>query len=206
MSYRLGAYEADVTIEIFEECGYVKYKDLDKFFDDCYFDFETKLTREKFIKISKDNLMKHPKYKEFINNEVKICPRCGNVKPLGSFTNDKLKIDGKATYCRNCKNEYQRNRYNDSDENKKAQLKANREYALKNPDKVRKHKRNWEKNNNQFRRINNRRINMRKNLKEFGINKEFTIKELDRLASLKMESNIKTYKEFFERFEGVING
>lgn len=206
MSYRLGAYEADVTIEIFEECGYVRYKDLDSFFDDCYFDFETKLTREKFIKISKENLMRDSKYKQFINNEVKICPRCGFVKPLDSFTNDKRRLDGKAPYCRDCKNEYQRDRYNSSEESKKAQLKANKEYASRNPEKVNAIKRKWEKNNKQFGRIKNRRVKMRRNLKKFGFDKDFTIKEIDKLVSIKMENNIKLYADFFERFEGVING
>ena len=205
MSYRLGAYEADVTIEIFEECGYVKYKDLDKFFNNCYFDFETKLTREKFIKISKENLMKHPKYKEFMNNEVKMCSKCFNIKPLSSFTNRQKSIDGKHHYCNCCKREYEKNLYNTNEKLRIAHYNRCKKCAKNNPERVKKAKEKWYQSNKVIKKKVNKRYLMRKNIKKLGNNKEFTKDELDRLVNLKEEHNIRTYKEFFTRFEGVIN-
>lgn len=206
MSYKLGGYEADITIELFEECGYVKYENLDKFFEDCYFDFETRFTKEKFIKVSKDNLMKHPKYVEFLNNEVKMCGKCYNFKPLSSFTNSKQSSDGKFYYCKCCKNEYQREQYASNERVRKIHDTASQKYAKNNPDKVRELKKRWYQENKTTKRQTDRRFLMKNNLKKLGCDKNFTRDELNKLVGLKDGHNIKTYKEFFERFKGVING
>ena len=200
MSYRLGAYESDVTIEIFEECGYIRYKDLDQFFDDCYFDFETKLTREKFIKISKDNLMKHPKYKEFINNEVKMCYDCQMVKPLSSYWDDAYK-NGKRPYCAKCCDEKNREW---KENNKDKVSKHNATYYQKHKDKVREQQRKWAKKNKARNNQIWKRYNLKKTLKAAGYDEDLLTREkLDLIIQLKTENKITTYKEVISRF-GVL--
>lgn len=204
MSYRLGAYEADVTIEIFEECGYIRYKDLDQFFDDCYFDFETKLTREKFIKISKDNLMKHPKYKEFMNNEVKMCSKCKKLKPLSSFASNKISNDGKGSYCGCCDNEY-RKEYRKTEKGKEVTRKKNENYRANHKDKCIENQRRYREKNREKLRMEQAVIRMRKYLENIGIlikDKE----KLEVLANLKIESGINKYESFVRAFEDTING
>lgn len=199
ISYKLGGYEADITIELFEEYGYVKNKDLDKFFKDCYFDFETKLTEEKFIKVSKDNLLKHPKYKEFLNNEVKMCGECKIVKPLSSFWGDAYRYDDKRYYCSSCCNkrnmEWKTN-------NKEKVSKHNATYYKKHKEAIREQQKAWAKKNKDKCNLTWKRYHLRKKLKVEGYREELlTRNKLDLIIQIKVENKIKTYKETIEKFK-----
>lgn len=46
-----------------------------------------------------------------VEQESKVCPKCGKRKPLSEFTKDRSKSDGLETYCRDCKRAYSAFRY-----------------------------------------------------------------------------------------------
>ena len=202
---RLGAYPADLTLEFFEEEGYVKYKDLDKYFEECYCEFETSLSKEDFIRISKASLLRSSKYKEFLNDKIKMCSKCAKDKPLSSFSNSKQSADGKFCYCKKCMREYQLKWHYEADYNREYYAQVKKDYQKNNRERLNEIKRNWQHNNKDIKRNMQRRFLMKAKLKELGCNADMSRDKLDRLISLKNEYNIKTYKEFYKRFEGVIN-
>lgn len=58
----------------------------------------------------------------YMETEMKICSDCKFLKPLDDFGNNARQPDGKHYYCRACT------------------TKKSREWAIRNPDKVNKHK------------------------------------------------------------------
>ena len=197
---KLGAYGADVTIDIFEEDGYIKYKDLDLFFGDCYFEFETKLNKDDFIRLSKANVLKHPKYKEFLNNEVKMCAKCRSVKPLSSFYYDVSKPN-KRTYCSKCCDELNREWKRN---NKDKTSIHNSTYYNKNKEEVKKQQKRWREKNKNRSSLIGKRYHVKKILKEAGYKEDLLTREkLDLIINLKVENKINSYKEVIERFKVI---
>ena len=201
---KLGAYSMEDTLEIFEREGYVKYKDLDQYFKDCYFDFENKLSEKEFIEKCKKNILRSQKYKQFINNEVKMCSKCGKVKPLKSYTSKKNCLFGVNYMCRSCENEYRRE-YGKTERGKEVNRKKNINYERNHKDKCKENRRRYKKNNKHKVNAVQNRSRMKKYLKSIGILIEDKEK-LDLLVSLKAESGITRYDNFVNKFEGVING
>ena len=50
--------------------------------------------------------------------EQKQCPRCNDMKPFSAFSKNKVTKTGRASWCRACRAEYKRGRYNPSDNSK----------------------------------------------------------------------------------------
>lgn len=200
---KLGAYSMEDTLEIFEKEGYVKYKDLDQYFKDCYFDFENKLSEKEFIEKSKKNIMRSLKYRQFINNEVKMCAYCKKIKPLSSFYSNSSGRDGKRSYCKCCAVD---DRLEWAKSNRQYINQYMREYYKKNKENRREANQLWVDKNR------NRSIFLKKRwrLKNFLINngydrKLLTTSKIDTLLRLKDENNIFKYSELIEKFGSVLN-
>ena len=203
---KLGAYSMEDTLEIFEKEGYVKYKDLDQYFKDCYFDFENKLSEKEFVEKSKKNILKSSKYKQFMNNEVKMCNKCKNVKPLKSFQSDDRYLFGVIDTCKVCKKKYIKE-YRKTESGKKSFQKTKKKvvekYKKENAEYARKYR---EKNRNITTRTVTR-CRLRKFLKEKGYKEDtLTRQKIDILLNLKTENNIFKYSELIEKFGSVLNG
>lgn len=68
--------------------------------------------------------------------EVKLCNKCGDPKPIGEFPRDRTHKDGRASSCRLCRRS------------------ANKEWRLANPDKVKSGMVNWlAKNRDKWREM-----------------------------------------------------
>lgn len=201
---KLGAYSMEDTLEIFEKEGYVKYKDLDQYFKDCYFDFENKLSEKEFIEKSKKNILKSSKYKQFINNEVKMCSICGRIKPLGSYKKRDDCSFGVNYMCRICENSYSRE-YRKTEKGKEIKRKSSQKYNANNKDKVNKAKLEYQKNNKGKIRKWERRLRMKNYLKSRGIIVDNPA-ILDNLVQLKNENNIRRYDDLLKQFGSVLNG
>ena len=200
---KLGAYSMEDTLEIFEREGYVKYKDLDQYFKDCYFDFENKLSEKEFIEKSKKNIMRSKKYKQFINNEVKMCAYCKKIKPLSSFYDNSSNRNGKRSYCKHCAVD---DRLEWAKSNRQYINQYMREYYKKNKENRREANQLWVDKNR------NRSIFLKKRwrLKNFLINngydeKLLTTSKIDTLLRLKDENNIFKYSELIDKFGSVLN-
>lgn len=200
---KLGAYPASFTLELFEEEGYVKYEDLDKYFEECYCEFETYLDKQAFIKNSKRNLLNSIKYKQFMNNEVKMCSKCFKVKPLDSFYSKKKCLYGKSSNCSCCEIE-KYNNYKSTEKGSEARKAINKRYYQKNKDKFKESASKWKKANRFTVNIIQNRYRMKKKLEENGYSLE-DADELDFLVRFKQENNIKSYEEVFKRLESILN-
>ncbi|EQK39740.1 hypothetical protein C672_3665 [[Clostridium] bifermentans ATCC 638] len=200
---KLGAYPASLTLEFFEEQGYVKYKDLDKYFGECFNELETYLDKESFIKNSKRNLLNSVKYKQFLNDEVKMCSKCFKVKPLNSYYNQKEGLFGKRSLCTSCDSAIAKD-YRSTEVGKKTLRKASSKYYLKNKEFHRKINREWRKKNKELAKSIQNRSRMKKKLKLSGYIVEDASK-LDFLVSFKQENNIMYYDDLFKRLEGILN-
>lgn len=199
---KLGAYSMEDTLEIFEKEGYIKYKDLDQYFKDCYFDFENKLSEKEFVEKSKKNIMRSLKYRQFINNEVKMCCICKKIKPLDSFYyNEKY---GKRHECILCNFEYSK-KWNK--ENKDKKNKYNRDYWQKNREELLKKRSEWARENKSQYNMGKRRVKLKKFLKEKGYNPNIlTPGKLNTLLELKDKNKIRKYETLLEKFGSVLNG
>jgi hypothetical protein len=92
----------------------------------------------------------------------KKCTKCGVVKSLDEFFNDKSKKDGKQSRCKDCDKEYKENNkeYNKTSrkyyENNKEKIKnANKKYREKNKEKIKNaNKKYKEKNKEKIKNAN----------------------------------------------------
>ena len=75
---------------------------------------------------------------------MKLCRRCGEVKPLDEFHNKWSSKDGKSTYCKACANGYLR------------------EWRRNNPERTKRHSRTSYQNNIDRRRAESRAYRLRK--------------------------------------------
>ena len=199
---KLGAYSMEDTLEIFEREGYVKYKDLDQYFKDCYFDFENKLSEKEFIEKSKKNIMRSLKYREFINNEVKMCCICKKIKPLSSFYDNGEY--GKRHECILCNHEYSK-KWNQGNKDKKK--KYNSDYWNRNKKELLKKRGQWARDNKAKYNMSKRRANLKKFLIEKGYDKDALIaRKLNIMIELKDKHKIKKYETVLEKFGSVLNG
>ena len=183
---KLGAYSMEDTLEIFEKEGYVKYKDLDQYFKDCYFDFENKLSEKEFVEKSKKNIMRSLKYRQFINNEVKMCCICKKVKPLKSFYD---KGEDKRHECISCCIEVAK-KWNKTNRERKNEINSN--YRVRDKERYNSAK---------------RRYALKKFLKSKGYRDSIlTRNKLEKLLAFKDENNIGRYETLLEKFGSVLNG
>lgn len=183
---KLGAYSMEDTLEIFEKEGYVKYKDLDQYFKDCYFDFENKLSEKEFIEKSKKNIMRSLKYRQFINNEVKMCCICKKPKPLKSFYD---KGEDKRHECISCCIEGAK-KWNKTNRERKNEINSN--YRVRDKKRYNSAK---------------RRYALKKFLKSKGYRDSIlTRNKLEKLLAFKDENNIGRYETLLEKFGSVLNG
>lgn len=198
---KLGAYSMEDTLEIFEREGYIKYKDLDQYFKDCYFDFENKLSEKEFIEKSKKNIMRSHKYKQFLNNEVSICRTCRNVKPIDSFYD--RKTGGKHSMCKKC---YVKLYTKEAKINKEKSSEYQRRYYNKNKETINKKHKIWKMNNRDKCRSADRRCYLKKKLKKLGYDDSvLTLEKLNLLLLLKKENNIDKYDVLISKFGSVLN-
>lgn len=199
---KLGAYSMEDTLEIFEKEGYVKYKDLDQYFKDCYFEFENKLSEKEFIEKSKKNIMRSLKYRQFINNEVRICSVCRKPKPIDSFYD--LRDNGKHTKCKKCFSEACKEW---TSKNRDKASEYNRRYYYKNREAISKQHKSWKVNNRDKCRLADRRYYLKKILKKLGYDDNIlTTEKLNLLLTLKKENNITKYNVLISKFGSVLNG
>ena len=61
------------------------------------------------------------------NGNIKHCPKCDQDKPLDAFANSKSAPDGLTTYCKECRNRAQREKYHSDPELRKHKAEAQRE-------------------------------------------------------------------------------
>lgn len=200
---KLGAYPASLTLEFFEEEGYVKYKDLDEYFGECYNELETYLSKESFIKNSKRNLLNSVKYKQFMNDEVKMCSKCFKVKPLNSYYNKEDCLYGKNPSCTCCEME-KYNNYKQTERGKEVRKQINKRYYENNKEKFKETVYKWRKENRFVVNTIQNRSRMKKRLKLSGYIVE-DANRLDFLVNFKQENNIRGYEELFKRLEGLLN-
>ena len=183
---KLGAYSMEDTLEIFEKEGYVKYKDLDQYFKDCYFEFENKLSKKEFIEKSKKNIMRSLKYRQFINNEVKMCCICKQPKPLKSFYD---KGEDKRHECINCCIDIAK-KWNKANRERKNEINSN--YRARDKERY---------------NLAKRRYALKSFLKSKGYRESIlTRAKLEKLLSFKDENNIGRYETLLEKFGSVLNG
>jgi hypothetical protein len=75
-------------------------KDQNKYRLNCI-ECHRKKDRERNIKTGK-NSFKLLKIKKLFENGLKNCPKCNNIKKLDEFANQKDKVSGKQSHCKNC--------------------------------------------------------------------------------------------------------
>jgi len=127
----------------------------------------------------------------------KKCTKCGEVKSLDEFSNDKRLKSGKQSKCKNCDNEYYQNNI------KKIKLK-HKEYYIKNKEEICERVKKWAENNQEkvsLYRKNYGKINSEK-LKEY--NKKYQLENREKLKEYykkyykkndsKIKDNVKKYK------------
>lgn len=200
---KLEAYSMEDTLEIFEKEGYVKYKDLDQYFKDCYFDFENKLSEKEFIEKSKKNIMRSLKYRQFINNEVKMCSHCKKVKPFDSFYNNSKGKNGKRYICRLCSLKASKERI---ERNREQVNERRRRYYCKNKEQVYKSNSLWQRHNKKKYNLSKRRGKLKKILIEKGYNEaSLAYGKLNILLELKDENKIIKYEDLLRQFGSVLN-
>jgi hypothetical protein len=85
----------------------------------------------------------------------KKCAKCGEVKPLDLFSNNKTKKDGKQSQCKKCSRELNRKWYLENAEkakeavrkwrleNREKERERARKWSLENPEKARERFRKW---------------------------------------------------------------
>ena len=84
----------------------------------------------------------------------KKCPKCGEVKPLDLFYNDKSKKDGKQSRCKECTREHARKWYLQNTEKAKEHVRRRR---LENPEKAREYYSRWRLENPEKARAKDRK-------------------------------------------------
>jgi len=75
---------------------------------------------------------------------TKRCSKCGEVKPLDEFAPDGTKRDGHRNYCRKCRSDQERRRYQ---ANREAKLEHQRGYYRANTQAVQDYQRRYRENN-----------------------------------------------------------
>lgn len=198
---KLGAYATQDIIDIFEEFGYIKEEDLDDYFKGLYFEFENKLTLEEFTRRCKRNTLRSLRYKEFINNEIKFCPKCKQLKPLSSFQNMTSSVDGKQYNCRRCRSFYSKKYI---EENREELNKKKREYIKQNKDKQRLYEKRYIQKNRDKIRKKVARANLRKFLQKEEIEIP-NMSTLNHIVSFKYKHNIRMWKDAYYEYRKVNN-
>ncbi|HBF1820690.1 TPA: hypothetical protein KNT04_002669 [Clostridioides difficile] len=123
-------------LESFEISGYLKGEELNNYISELVrIDFQKKENKEEYYDFILNKLTKDKTYLEFLNNNVKICPYCGIVKPLSSFYSS-LSKNKHSSRCKICSpkalKHYREERYKNLDaEGRRMLLYTNRSYKAK---------------------------------------------------------------------------
>jgi hypothetical protein len=88
------------------------------------------------------------------DHAMKRCRKCGEVKPLGQFTRDRSKRDGRRASCGKCERERDRRRY---PERRDEHLEYFRQYYLDNGEALREYQRQYRAANPEKLRERDRR-------------------------------------------------
>lgn len=66
------------------------------------------------------------------DNDTKLCTKCGKVKSISEFCKDKRAADGLTYWCKDCRNQH------------------NREYLKANPEKAKEHNDKWKERRKEY--------------------------------------------------------
>lgn len=136
------AYSSDDLIEIMEEEGYINEKELESMVVKSYMEDIVPFSLEEYVDFSMTRILKHHKYKEFLENEIKMCSRCGNIKPLSSFRYNQHAgyIDNRLGICCKCEREYYSDKWENDPEYRQKKITYNKAYTENNAEKVKETK------------------------------------------------------------------
>ena len=128
-------------------------------------------------------------YCESITGEIiaKVCRKCGELKTLCNYMNDKSKLGGVRSECRACKNIYTQKYYL---EKRKEILACNQKWREQNKERYLNYRRNWLEENKEKRKEEHRRY-YRENTEK--------AKESQRMYHEKNREKIKEYQQKWQK-------
>lgn len=193
---------SDELIEEFEESGYLKPSEAKELIDAMYVENVVPIAKDEFVREAFKALEQHKLYKQFLNNEVKMCTNCGDVKPLDSYYPSKDSADKRFAYCKKCNREINRSRYENDASYRESIAKGRRKYYENNKERHREVSRRWREKNKAKHTRYNRLYKLNKRLAIIGA--EITFDDLSKVEALKKDHKLSSLLEACYKFgEGL---